>query len=106
MGESSGPELSPDTTQEKQRPTMPVRYYRSTLAPNYAGATFPVDMLRYDDCWPSTSEDANAIHMNIAKERRWDPVNDRVTVTHTSKTLTNRRWDSFGWTVVKTVPGP
>lgn len=59
---------------------------------------FPVDMLRYDCCWPATAADSMAIEQSIAnrasqtvvvrlmsriQRRHWHPATDR--------------WRSFGW---------
>jgi hypothetical protein len=51
---------------------------------------FPIDMLRYDKCWPATERDS---HVIAYKNRR--------TVELRSLTgSTDRRWASFGWRVV------
>ena len=52
---------------------------------------FPLDMLRYDACYPATSEDA----INLAaKDSR------KVTLISTMITdPTAGRWNSFGWQV-------
>jgi hypothetical protein len=60
---------------------------------------FPVDMLRYDGCWPATEADSYAIHRTFV-----DPYNERIQITLTSDqhpTATAGRWKSFGWSVVK-----
>lgn len=59
---------------------------------------FPLDMLRYDCCWPATSIDASVI------ERMGDlPHGERdvpIGLTTASKNApTVGRWKSFGWTV-------
>jgi len=57
--------------------------------------TFPFDMLRFDCCWPLTSDDAHkltgverrtVILTTLQANRRWEP--------------TEGRWASFGWPVV------
>jgi len=60
--------------------------------------TFPVDMLRYDACWPKTeAEDVPAIA---------DSLNPLVkTQTYTIRMVgclppTEGRWASFGWKVL------
>lgn len=53
---------------------------------------FPFDMLRYDQCWPRTSGDVEALlHME-----------DRVVylMTRSASAPTVDRWRSFGWPVV------
>ena len=60
---------------------------------------FPIDMLRYDRCWPASEEDAaqaqypgsdGATVRLVAHEsnRHWQP--------------TRARWESFGWKVIET----
>ncbi len=59
---------------------------------------FPIDMLRYDCCWPATTADSMAIERSIAhrdsqtsvvrlmsrvQRRHWHPATDR--------------WRSLGW---------
>jgi hypothetical protein len=56
---------------------------------------FPVDMLRYDACWPHWEQDAYAITNDDYSERR------RVVLeTHRAAAPTARRWESQGWRVV------
>jgi hypothetical protein len=52
---------------------------------------FPIDMLRYDSCWPY---DGTAV-LNI------DPDEQREVRLATYGTTTPGRWQSFGWTVKK-----
>ena len=64
---------------------------------------FPVDMLRYDRCYPASEEDAKAIAQSLAGTER-EPY--RVTVKALSPSRehwTKARWRSFGAVVVKTV---
>ena len=60
---------------------------------------FPMDMLRYDGCWPIDSYSAHemSVHAmvaaNITRPRR-------VTLRAISRTApTEGRWQSFGWPV-------
>lgn len=58
------------------------------------GLRFPVDMLRYDCCWPARGEDALTIdhgHM--------DGI-ERIEVSTHKAELTVGRWASFGWRVI------
>lgn len=62
------------------------------------GTRFPVDMLRYDSCWPKLQEDANVIQWAIAGER------DEGIIVITLETVgtgapTVERWRSFGWSI-------
>ncbi len=50
---------------------------------------FPLDMLRYDQCWPCSSEDVLA--MDVTEHRRI------VMLSHGLPTVA--RWNSFGWKV-------
>lgn len=57
---------------------------------------FPMDMLRYDACWPARTEDALAIVASM------DPMSGPVEVTLYGVSpygFTAGRWQSFGWTV-------
>lgn len=58
---------------------------------------FPIDMLRYDACWPARTEDALAI---LASQ---DPMSGGVSVQlySAANCPTPGRWNSFGWTIVK-----
>lgn len=71
-----------------------VKIYRFTVEPAM-NLPFPVDMLRYDRCWPATTEDAVA--MSNA-QRRARPTTARVTLV-SGEPPTEGRWRSFGWTV-------
>lgn len=58
---------------------------------------FPVDMLRYDSCYPKTTEDAMQIvsrdllgTKTVTLQRQVDYKKDQPTVD---------RWRSFGWLV-------
>jgi hypothetical protein len=57
---------------------------------------FPIDMLRYDECWPATEQDstqlANYHHTRIVTLK-----------TIYSAAPTDGRWASFGWTVIPSV---
>jgi hypothetical protein len=66
---------------------------------------FPIDMLRYDHCYPSTEKDSAMIidsffHQRLSRE--WE-VN---LMTNSSKpnVLTKERWESFGWKIVNVGP--
>lgn len=64
---------------------------------------FPVDMLRYDACYPLTSHDAVQMAAMIQFPRRADSKDRprQVTLrTHAYGRPTVGRWESFGWHVV------
>ena len=74
---------------------MKLYYHRFTVE---GSGHFPHDMLRYDGCWPSTSEDV------VAMDFEEDGMRRRVTLTtigHKDRVATVERWRSFGWAVVK-----
>lgn len=58
--------------------------------------SFPLDMLRYDQCWPAGPEDV--AKMGLDREQRTVKLN-RAT-HHRLHGPTFERWRSFGWSVV------
>ena len=71
---------------------------------------FPVDMLRYDACWPATSEDAVQLAESLAFRRRKDAGTQAGILegkrkrqvklyTNAQNRPTVGRWESFGWKV-------
>jgi hypothetical protein len=72
---------------------------------------FPIDMLRYDCCWPATEQDANqieSINDPMVDSREDKPYQITVetarnTRDHGRFIVTEGRWDSFNW---KLVEGP
>lgn len=71
-----------------------MKLYRVTFDVTGHGA-FPWDMLRYDGCFPHTTEDATKLGRDDDQERTirlavytWDKVHRP----------TPGRWASFGWT--------
>lgn len=59
---------------------------------------FPIDMLRYDYCWPATEQDSGLIQCDRMTERMTRGV--RISrVVEQGKVPTDARWQSFGWTV-------
>lgn len=54
---------------------------------------FPLDMLRYDCCWPMTGDDVTNLDGTI--ERR-----EITLVSATPNSPTRGRWSSFGWPVI------
>lgn len=75
------------------------------------GTQFPLDMLRYDCCWPASSDDVANIHGSLMREFRVpatppEPPKHRkvklITVgsnkTDAARRVTAGRWASFGWT--------
>lgn len=72
---------------------------------------FPIDMLRYDCCWPATEQDSHKIeNINdpMVDSREDKPYSVTVetarnTRDHGRFIVTEGRWDSFNW---KLVDGP
>lgn len=54
--------------------------------------TFPFDMLRYDNAWPSGQDDAAAMYPHRDRER-----GRREIKLCTLYSFTPDRWHSFGW---------
>jgi hypothetical protein len=74
---------------------MACRFYEFTVE---GKDCFPIDMLRYDSCWPMTSDDVFMMPIeHNAPERR------RVTLA-SHKEPTGARWESFGWTIIDRKP--
>lgn len=71
----------------------------ASFKPKSAYRSFPIDMLRYDCCWPSTESDAQLIQNNNQDYQR-----QAITVTKravNSKPFSYERWESFGWYYVE-----
>lgn len=62
---------------------------------------FPVDMLRYDQCFPCTeADDSKAIDLSFRPRGQRGPYRVRlVTISRTAPTT--GRWDSFGFKVTE-----
>jgi hypothetical protein len=56
---------------------------------------FPLDMLRYDHCWPYTTVDSARMAPDVREKRKV------VLLTNSPNAPTPRRWFSFNWTVVE-----
>lgn len=58
---------------------------------------FPLDMLRYDRCWPKTeADDSRAMESSYLSS----PVRRVTLVTISEGAPTVGRWESFGWRIV------
>jgi hypothetical protein len=60
---------------------------------------FPLDMLRYDACYPVTTNDALAIGTQFPFRK---PTESRTVLlrTNAENAPTIGRWESFGWRVI------
>ena len=56
---------------------------------------FPLDMLRYDECYPCTQGDVAKIAYKDSKQVY------RVSLGTNNSTVTSARWESFGWRVIE-----
>lgn len=64
---------------------------------------FPIDMLRYDSCYPASQADVSAITNDGGPgQARLEPRRVELAHTDTRKrwTPTSGRWESFGWRVL------
>lgn len=60
---------------------------------------FPTDMLRYDRCFPATSEDAE--NLVAALDRQQFPKRFSITLrSDTTGNVSEERWKSFLWRVI------
>lgn len=68
---------------------------------------FPVDMLRYDHCWPADQEQVAALIHEIGMPSQWVERDIRLTGftygTGSSGGVNPDRWASFGWKVIEVV---
>jgi hypothetical protein len=63
---------------------------------------FPVDMLRYDVCWPVDQDSAREIEASINRERDENGKLPLRRITLSSINLpTEGRWESFNWNVAE-----
>jgi len=66
---------------------------------------FPIDMLRYDHCWPATEIDAGKIILSLSDRRTKDPMSVAIRksvpgiASQHYRPFTDGRWDSFAVTV-------
>lgn len=62
-------------------------------------STFPLDMLRYDQCWPADT--ASALEITNLIETHGVHERARTITLHTWNVgITPDRWKIFGWTVI------
>jgi hypothetical protein len=66
--------------------------------------SFPLDMLRYDSCWPEAAEDAAKIEASCRGEKSRDVTINLSTSDRNFTVPTVGRWVSFNWRVVEPSP--
>lgn len=72
--------------------------YRFVVRPRIAGDRFPIDMLRYDSCWPYSQEDVSTMSLHLAGPRSTPTAHiSGVQMFSSAKPPTIDRWLSFGW---------
>ncbi len=61
---------------------------------------FPIDMLRYDSCWPAHEDGkiTHTFHGRFVEEKRAEPAEIELTGL---REPTKGRWESFGWKVIE-----
>lgn len=75
-----------------------MRLHRFTVE-GFPDAGFPIDMLRFDTCWPRSQEDAEKIATQLtARGTEIEAGRVRVTLSGMQEP-TLARWKSFGWSV-------
>jgi hypothetical protein len=89
---------------------MPFYYHEFTIAPKdeKASPRFPLDMLRYDRCFFTKEEEANAVQDALMAEyltgrERGHGIKSITLGKHTSDKNWKpmiRRWERFGWKVM------
>jgi hypothetical protein len=62
---------------------------------------FPLDMLRYDECYPVRSEDVNALVCRDDDRASRALRTVRLGAHKPMYRITQARWDSFGWKVLR-----
>ena len=77
-------------TPERMRPRYIYEYYVS------GRGEFPFDMLRYDECWPVSGEDAVSMAIDFGDPERRKTRSIRL---RSYKEPTVGRWSSFVWSV-------
>ncbi len=60
---------------------------------------FPLDMLRYDSCWPATAADSERIRSSFRGHLTSSPPQEIRLVSASASPITVDRWASFGWSV-------
>lgn len=79
--------------------------HRRTYAAVIGSGHFPVDMLRYDECFPATeSEDSGKIADTYSLERQVVVVGKWT--CQSSNLWTPERWRSFGWDIIGSFDNP
>lgn len=62
---------------------------------------FPLDMLRYDGCWPRSSSDSSEIIESMQEIAIRGTDVREIRLESATGNLTAGRWNSFGWTITE-----
>ena len=73
------------------------KWYTFEVRPTHAHADFPLDMLRYDCCYPKSECDSSTLRY-CTEEVLQTPV---VIMLSSHRVPNADRWASFGWEVTK-----
>lgn len=76
------------------------RRYRFTVLSDPMRFSFPLDMLRYDACWPEHQADVSAIADPATS--RFDGGKQTLVRLVSDSKPTPERWASYGWHVTTT----
>jgi len=87
------------TNPNPHRPYIIMKRYQFTVTPKHNDNQFPMDMLRYDRCYPLTERDAREIERSTElTESRREIV---IMLQSNDRSPTADRWDSRGWKVTR-----
>jgi hypothetical protein len=73
---------------------MAKKYYQTFVV--RTSFTFPIDMLRYDGCFPDSEQDSGKIARNLTENKCRLEVKIGRYVDHKNSTPCVGRWQSFG----------
>jgi hypothetical protein len=79
--------------------TMATKTKRPTRFTVVGHGKFPIDMLRYNGCWPASSEDSRSIQATYESGHSRETFEITLMVAPGYSEPTTARWASFGWMV-------
>lgn len=62
---------------------------------------FPVDMLRFDGCYPRTTEDAMNLKLGEFDRTKRRSIELLMPVENRQREPSTDRWNSFGWIITE-----
>ena len=79
-----------------------MKRYQFTVTPKHNITQFPMDMLRYDRCYPLTERDAQEIERcSTITATAWTRREIKIKLQSNDRSPTADRWDSRGWRVTR-----